>query len=111
MPLQSNPFQASKQVVTDVPTSAAQAPVVTEPQVQIQQLPVQIQPEPTPQPRPQPPANPAPTFVEVQVTDPKLTALEDALKTFGSQTPANERWVNLIYSFRDQLLNKSANPA
>ena len=51
--------------------------------------------------------DPAPQFVPTQVDNPQLIALEKALETFGGQTPANAKWVNLIYSFRDQLLNRA----
>lgn len=51
--------------------------------------------------------DPAPQFVPTQVDDPKLIALEKAVETFGGLSVPNSKSVNLIYSYRDQLLNQA----
>lgn len=49
-----------------------------------------------------------PVFVQSEVESPAAIALAKALDTFGAQTPQNARWVNLVYSLRNQLLNTTS---
>lgn len=47
-----------------------------------------------------------PVFVPTVAPDQNYTALKQAVETFGGQSPVNAKQVNLIYKFRDQLLNQ-----